>query len=85
MFWDHLLDGELRKAVLELVTIRKRLGLNYKSEVTIRKAYNVSRGLKRNGDGSVWDMLQQAAECNGAKPCRCLLAPALSLSHTHTI
>eukprot|EP00887_Chlorella_sp_A99_P008140 scaffold12.g8140.t1 len=39
VFWDHLIDPGLRQQILELVQIRRRFGINYKSEVAIRKAY----------------------------------------------
>lgn len=41
IFWDHLFDPQLRQQVLDLIQVRKRFGINYKSEVKIRKAYNV--------------------------------------------
>ncbi|GAB4823092.1 hypothetical protein N2152v2_010138 [Parachlorella kessleri] len=41
VFYDHIyFDQNLKKQVLELVDIRRRFGINYKSEVNIRKAYN---------------------------------------------
>ena len=43
VFWDHLyFDQELRKHIIALLNIRRKYGINYKSEVSIRKAYRDS-------------------------------------------
>lgn len=40
VFYDHFFDPNLKKNILELLTVRKKHGINAKSEVAIRKAYN---------------------------------------------
>lgn len=41
VFFDHFYyDENLRKHIVEFIRIRKRYGINYKSEVSIRKSYN---------------------------------------------
>ncbi|PRW34079.1 glycoside hydrolase isoform A [Chlorella sorokiniana] len=40
VFYDHFFDASLKKNILELLAVRKKHGINAKSEVAIRKAYN---------------------------------------------
>ena len=41
VFWDHYFyDESLRKHIQALVKIRKQAGINYKSEVAVKKGYN---------------------------------------------